>query len=266
MDPSEADPATARRRIAFAILALAADMGIYWLVITPLVHWAEMPHHPPSTPLEALEKCRHHALPALMVQYGLRAIAATLIAGAMLRTRAVEGLAGLGLTVRGFRGDARWTLKTIALLTGVSLALMGAAILVLRAVKPSLAGWPLELRFFGPGWTHVVNSLIAAPLVEEFVCRSLITPGLVAGYGRRWAIGAGAVIFYCIHLGYGQPWWMAHYLVGGAILTWAYVARGKLWICVLLHAGGNVLVILDDLLLEHFPGVFKAIVGGLPPL
>ncbi len=259
------DGPSPRKLLAFALLAFLADLAIYVVAIDPLVLWAEAPHHPAGSTAEQLRRCRQHLLPALLGQYALRAAAAAVIAAAMIHAGAVRDRAGLGLAFAGFREDARWTLRTIAWLAAGSLVLVAAAVAGLRLAGAPVDSWIfLELGATGGPGAYVLNSILAAPLVEEFVCRSLMAPGLEANYGRRGAIAAGAVVFYVLHLGYNAPWTRFHYLAAGAILTWAYLARRKLWICVLLHAGGNVLVVADDLLLRWWPEAFKAVVGGLP--
>jgi len=193
------------------------------------------------------------------MQYFVRAGFAGIVACALVLTERLHARE-MGLAVDNLRSDSIWTVKACAVLTVAAFALVALAVVVVRVVKPSLASWPLESRI-PRMW---LNALVLAPLVEEFIYRGLITPGLVAGYGNRGATAAGAVIWWALHAVYGQPWWMAHYFLAGAILTWAYVARRKLWICVLLHFLGNVFVVLDDALLAWAPGVFEAIVGGRP--
>ena len=238
-----------RRLVAIAVVAFAADVLIYYFTIEPLRDWSIAQFGQPGW--------------GILAHYGLRAVSALLFAFAMLQWREVAPR-DLGLHLGPFREDAAWTLRLIASLAAVSVVLMAIGVAVIRIFKIGVAGWPLETDEPG-GWSaYLLCSVVAAPLVEEFVYRSLLTPTLRAGYGDRGAIVAGALLFYVLHLVYGKPWWMAHYLVAGAILTWAFLRRGRLWICVLLHAGGNLLVVLDDAVLDFAPDVFKAIVGRLP--
>ncbi|MBI4566118.1 MAG: CPBP family intramembrane metalloprotease [Planctomycetes bacterium] len=234
---------------SFALWAFLADTLIFYLTKQPLSDWAEI----------------HlgHGSYGILAHYGLRAAAALLLALAMFQARAATA-GDLGLSFRGFTSDLAWTLKVIALLLVVSLALMAVAVMCLRWFRIPLSGWPLEIDAMGGPLSYVLVSLLAAPLVEEFVYRSLIVPGLRLGYGDRGAMAAGAVLFYVLHLVYGYEWWKLHYLAAGAILTWAFLRRGRLWICVLLHAGGNLLVVVDDVLLKASPSLFKAIMGGWP--
>jgi len=236
--------------VGLALAAFVADVLIYYFTIEPLAAWSK----------------RHYFTPGwgILIHYGLRAASALLAMGAMLRFGTTNAR-DLGLAPGPFREDAAWTLRLIAALTVISIVLMGIAVGILRIFDVPLGGWPLETHEPGGWGLYFLCSVIAAPLVEEFVYRSLLTPALRAGYGERGAIIAGGLMFYVVHLVYGKPPWMVHYFVAGAILTWVFLRRGQLWICVLLHAGGNLLVVLDDAVLEFAPDLFKAIVGKLPP-
>ncbi|MBI2933309.1 MAG: CPBP family intramembrane metalloprotease [Planctomycetes bacterium] len=228
-----------------ALAAFAVDVSLFYFTVEPL---------------------------GVAGQYLARAAAAGAIA-AILIARGRATRRDLGLSLDEFLADAAWLAKVVLILLGLSLALMAAAVAILRLTHPPLTEWPLELRDsatgrFGasqlPG--YFLNALLLAPLVEEFVYRGILVPGLRSSYGPRATIVLGAAIFYALHLVYGYRLWQVHYFVAGAILTWAFLKRGKLWICVVLHAGGNVMVILDDLLLMWAPDAFRAIVGDTPAL
>ncbi len=237
------------RLVAFALAAFTADVLIYYFTIGPLRAWS-------------VARFDVHGW-GILAHYGLRAASAGLFAAAMIHWRTL-GPRDLGLAPGPFREDAAWTARLIAALLAVSVVLMGLGVAAIRIFDLSITGFSREVADPG-GWTfYLLCSLVAAPLVEEFVYRSLLTPALRAGYGDRGAVVAGALLFYVLHLVYGQQWWKIHYLVAGAILTWAFLKRGRLWICVLLHAGGNLLVVLDDFLIQFAPNLFKAIVGRLP--
>ena len=242
-----------RRLVALAILAFTADVLIFYFTIEPLSGWSQASFGVPGW--------------GILAHYGLRAASAALFAGLMVHWGTVSS-SEFGLARGPFREDAAWTLRCVAALVVVSLLLMAVAVAVIR-----LFDIPLNQVIFletkgkdAPGtWgLYLLCSVVAAPIVEEFVYRSLLTPALRSGYGDRGAILAGAMLFYVLHLVYNRQWWMAHYLVAGGILTWAYLKRGRLWICVLLHAGGNLLIVLDDALLDFAPNLFKAILGRLP--
>jgi membrane protease YdiL (CAAX protease family) len=159
----------------------------------------------------------------------------------------------LGLTFAGFRSDSVWTMKVIGALLAGSVVLMAAAVLVIR-----LAGLRVDIPDEMTLWPV---SLLCAPLAEEFVYRTLLVPGLRAGYGPRGVVLFSALLFYALHLGYRAPWWTFHYLLAGAILSWVFVQRPRLWICVLLHAGGNLLVMADDILRRVKPGALESLLG-----
>ena len=235
--------------VPLALFAFAADVLVYYFTIDPLGDWSQASFG--------------HRSWGILAHYGLRAASALLFAFALVHWRALSPR-DFGLSPAGFRQDAAWTLRLIAVLAGLSLVFIGLAVASCRLFDIDLNQWAFYEtdRRQGGGWSgYLWSAVVAAPLVEELVYRSLLTPALRAGYGDRGAIVAGAALFYVLHLVYGQPFWMVHYLVAGAILTWAYLQRGKLWICVLLHAGGNLLVVLDDALRDFAPDVFRAIIG-----
>ena len=248
-DPGLAPAAPPRALFLIALLAFAADVLIFYFAVTPLDGWSMRTFGSSEW--------------GILAGYGLRCASAGIAAFAMVHFRAAAP-ADLGLRFRPFADDFRWTTRVVAALLALSVVLMGIAVVVLRILQPPLAGWPLELRKSGGLFPYFLTSIVAAPLVEEFVYRGLLTPALLAGYGRRGAVLAGGLLFWVLHLVYDKPWWMVHYFAAGAILTWAFLRRGRLWICVVLHAGGNLLVITDDLILKYAPDVFKALVGKLP--
>jgi len=239
--------------VALALLAFAADVLIFYFTIVPLSEWSRARFGAPGW--------------GILAHYGLRAASAALFAGLMIHWRAVSA-PEFGLGAGSFRDDASWTLRLVGALAVVSIMLIAVAVAVIRLFDIPLES-VIQLETRGrnaPGeWgLYLLCAVVAAPVVEEFVYRSLLTPALRAGYGDRGAIVAGAALFYVLHLVYDRPWWMIHYFVAGAILTWAFLKRGRLWICILLHAGGNLLIVLDDAVLEFAPNLFKAILGRLP--
>jgi membrane protease YdiL (CAAX protease family) len=234
------------RLAILAVAAFSADVLIYYATIKPLGAWAEA----------------HFGdlWWGILAHYGLRAVSALLFGFALVHWKAVPA-ADFGLSFRPFRDDAAWTLRLVAILAFAALLFIGLSLAFCRVFDVDLRRWSYFETDRIPWAGYLLCSVVAAPLVEEGIYRSLLTPALRAGYGDRGAILAGALLFYVLHLVYGQPWWMAHYLIAGAILTWAFLRRGRLWICVLLHAGGNLLVVLDDALRDFAPGVFRALVG-----
>jgi membrane protease YdiL (CAAX protease family) len=195
------------------------------------------------------------------VPYLARLAAAGMIACWLCRARGVAPRE-LGLSVAGGSSDAAWTAKVVGVLLAASVVLMAIGALVLRLV-PAIPLPPLELRAVGTV-RYLVDNVLLAAVVEELVYRSIMVPGLEAAYGRRGAIVAGAIVFYVLHLVYARSPLMVHYVAAGAILTWVFVERRKLWICVVLHAGGNLMVVIDDVLWLAAPDVYRAILGRAP--
>jgi membrane protease YdiL (CAAX protease family) len=243
---TDARPRAGDRLVWLAILAFSADILIFRFTIRPLRDWADAAFGSASW--------------GIVAHYGLRGASALLFGFAMVHFRAALPR-DLGLAVQPFREDAAWFAR-------VAGGLLVAAVLYIAVGIAASRFFGLDLRqwqFFETadhGWTgYLLYSVIAAPIVEEAVYRGLLTPALRAGYGDRGAILAGALLFYILHLVYGQPYWMVHYFIAGAILTWAFLERGRLWICIVLHAGGNLLVVADDALRDFAPELFKKLVG-----
>ena len=229
-------------------MAVIADAAIYYFGAAPLIRWFAGPGCPEN--LELVPAAAKNA--GLALNYAMRLGAASFIA-LLLTRRGHTTMDGLGLTFKDFGRDALWTAKLIGVLVAGAAILMAAAILVIRWRHPGVdLGADMEL------WPV---SLLCAPLAEEFVYRSILVNGLKSGYGPKSTLAFSALIFYALHLGYSRPWWHVHYLFAGAILAWAFLRRPRLWIVVLLHLGGNLLVMSDDLLWRFAPAAYRALLG-----
>ena len=244
---TDARPWAGHRLVWLAILAFSADILIFHFTIVPLREWS---------------KAEFGVFYwGIVAHYGLRAASALLFGLGMIHLRAVSPL-DLGLAVRPFAEDLAWFVKAAAGLLVVALLYVVLGLAAVRLFGLDLRGWNyFETSEHGWGG-YLLYSVVAAPVVEEAVYRGLLTPALRVGYGERGAILAGAFLFYVLHLVYDQPFWMIHYFIAGGILTWAFLARGKLWICIALHAGGNLLVVADDALRDFAPEVFKKLIGS----
>jgi membrane protease YdiL (CAAX protease family) len=186
----------------------------------------------------------------LAVNYALRALSASIVL--VFGTRGIPA-SECGITVENFRSDAVWTAKLIAALVGIAAVLMAAGVFVIRLAKVRVdLGNDLDL------WPV---SLLCAPLAEELVYRCLLVPGLKEAYGPRTVVAFSGLLFYALHLGYQRPWWHVHYFVGGALLGWVFLQRPRLWIVVLLHTGGNLLVMADDVLWKISPDAYLKLLG-----
>lgn len=175
---------------------------------------------------------RPYALPA-------RAFAAAGFAVWLLAGRRVPA-ARLGL---GF-GDLGAGLRAsgiVVALVAVLLALGAVLLFALRA-----AGVDVNLPDARPVSTSLVVekallTVVAYPLLEELVYRGFLHPPLEAACGRWRAILLSGLVFQALHLAYGL-WW-PHYLLGGALLAFAFARGRSLLFPVLLHALWNGFVL-----------------------
>lgn len=193
--------------------------------------------------------------------YALRFVLCAGACGILFLTRRVRP-ADLGFSVRDWRSDLKWIFRLGWIVLGAYLLLLAAAVIAIRA------GWiPDILREYRDFVTpemfadYLLTALLCAPVVEELVYRGFAVPTLASGFGPRGAIFVSGPVFYLLHLAYGRDPWMLHYLVAGWILGWAYVRCGRLWVPVLLHLLGNVLMGLEDAFLLFFPDLSKKILG-----
>src|SRR5688572_1238931 len=173
------------RLVALALAAFTADVLIYYFTIESLRQWAERRYEAEWW--------------GIFAHYGLRAVSACLFGAAMVHFKTVE-TRELGLGFRPFKEDAVWTLRLVSLLVVAAGLYIGISLGFCKIFDIDLSRW----RFFETdrdgGWTgYLVCSILAAPIVEEAVYRSLLTPALKAGYGPRGAIVAGALLFYVLH-------------------------------------------------------------------
>lgn len=167
-----------------------------------------------------------------------------------------------GLGAGGPAGVGRFVLHVCVIVLLAYLLLAAAAIAALRQ------GWltlpqplPRDILTLEELWWKAPVAFLAAPLVEEGLYRGLGVPALHGVVGRRAALLLSGPLFYLLHLAYGYPPWMLHYLFAGWILAWAFLHAQRLWVPVLLHALGNVLMLADDLLLLLAPGWVRALLG-----
>ncbi len=91
-----------------------------------------------------------------------------------------------------------------------------------------------------------VRTCLLAPLAEEYFFRRLLLERL-RPLGARFALAAAAVCFAFFHGSAGQ--WL-YALVAGLVLGAVALETGRLWPCVVLHMGNNLLALLSPLWLD----------------
>lgn len=115
------------------------------------------------------------------------------------------------------------------------------------------------LNFFLPEGTHslseslltsnegigiaVVEGVIVAPILEEFLFRGLIFPLMLSRFGSVWKAGLfSSFLFAAVHM-QGPPAWPILMLLAGAC-TYAYVHTKSLVASMIVHATHNALILL----------------------
>jgi membrane protease YdiL (CAAX protease family) len=138
-------------------------------------------------------------------------------------------------------GGWRHWIRLSALLGLIAVGSMG----VLAGVWMT-SGWRLPVQSVAP--TEVVPAFLRmcvfAPLLEETIYRVALCMPLVPVMGPRWSIAISGVTFGLLHVVYGNA--SPENLLGGFILAWAYLRSGSLYMPILLHAGGNLLILVGQ--------------------
>ncbi len=150
----------------------------------------------------------------------------------------------LGLTP----GRTRDGLRASLFASAVALGLLGLALgvfLLLRAAGAGLALPEPSRATSVQRWQAAALTLLAYPILEEWIYRGILYPPLEKAVGRPAAVVLSGVVFQALHLTYGLAW--PHYFVGGMILAWVFARSRSLIYPVLLHALWNLLVLLADL-------------------
>ena len=125
-----------------------------------------------------------------------------------------------------------------------------------------------------PGIFTLLQSLIAAPILEELIFRGIILDGLLKKYSPTKSILISSLIFGLIHLDRFQ---FVTALLMGIFIGWVYYRSRSLTLSIIIHALANLAVILmhyfinidsikDNILLGMYGGITNlkiAIVGSV---
>jgi len=191
---------------------------------------------------------------------GIYAVRLVLAAGALAwLVRRGAPAAAFGLRRETLRADAAWGVRAIA--TGTVLYAVAAClgVAVLLAVAGRLPAPPAWLRdFLAPSAlagtlpqriNEGVSGVVMAPLAEEAVYRALLLSPLLLAL-RPWAaVLVDALVFAFLHaVPYGFGWFTPSELLGGALMSIAFLARRSVVPAVLVHAAANLLLALSGVL------------------
>ena len=150
----------------------------------------------------------------------------------------------------GFRiqAEPRWSYWPR---TGVrlGLAVLGASLVVALGLWLVGSLPPLRSGFANAGEAlpFLWQGCLWAPIEEELLYRAALCAPLAVWLGPRITVLLGGLAFAVLHLAYGNLG--PNHLFAGFVLTWAYLRSGNLLVPIALHAAGNVLVLLLNLIL-----------------
>ena len=112
------------------------------------------------------------------------------------------------------------------------------------AVEPLSAWLPMpesirklfETYLSGNSLSAILSTVVAAPLIEELLCRGIMERGLLFHSTPRKAILWSAFLFAFIHM---NPWQAIPAFVIGIFLGWIYWRTHSLWACIFIHFVNN---------------------------
>jgi len=120
---------------------------------------------------------------------------------------------------------------------------------------------PQNVREVSGFWPYVAFACLLVPLAEELIYRGLIQVELASAFGPWRAVFLMGPIFWTYH------WWAwggvtaVNQLFAGWILAWSFQRTRSLLAPTILHAAGNLLVALIDLLLLTQPEFMRSVFG-----
>ncbi|WP_184545939.1 CPBP family intramembrane glutamic endopeptidase [Mucilaginibacter sp. FT3.2] len=105
----------------------------------------------------------------------------------------------------------------------------------------------------------LINMIIAAPIMEEILCRAVVLKGLLKNYSPQKAIVISAVFFAILHL---NPWQALPAFFGGLFLGWVFYKTRSVIPGMIIHATINASASLVLFLPKYQHGFLSAL--GMP--
>ena len=150
-------------------------------------------------------------------------------------------LHALGLRLRPSQTWGYW-LKASLVLGAIVGSVVGIYLGALLIFEKSLPAMEIKPEDAGP---YFLMACIIAPLTEEGIYRFALCLPAARLIGRWPTIVLSGVVFAALHVVYGKP--APDNLVAGFVLGWALLKSESLLIPVILHALGNLCVLIAGL-------------------
>ena len=93
------------------------------------------------------------------------------------------------------------------------------------------------------GWAFA-TTVVAAPVIEEFILRGVMERGLIKQASPKAAILYSAFFFALIHL---NPWQATGAFIAGLFIGWIYWRTHSLIACIFIHMTNNGVAFLSQL-------------------
>ena len=136
--------------------------------------------------------------------------------------------------------------------------MLAVAILALSFVTEPLSSWlpmpeaikAIFEKILNDSFWAFITTVIAAPIVEEFLLRGIIERGLLKHTTPLRAILWSAFFFAIIHL---NPWQAIGAFIAGAFIGWVYWRTHSIIACIFIHAVNNGTAYFLQLFNPHLP-------------
>jgi len=152
---------------------------------------------------------------------------------------------------------AQWQLIPVIIISTVALTIP------LQQASSWIPMSKFDQKFFDEAFTKdvfsIVTGVIAAPLLEEMLCRGIILRGLLQNYPPYWAIAISAIFFGAIHL---NPWQAIPAFFSALFLGWIYYKTKSLIPCIIIHLTNNLVATSFLFMPRYRQGLVSAI--GMP--
>jgi membrane protease YdiL (CAAX protease family) len=160
---------------------------------------------------------------------------------AFVAAQTSEGGITFGFQLAPCQGWNYWFKATIAVAAMLAVILLVAGLVFLtlgyRFPEP-------RLTTYSQMWPLFLWMCIASPILEEVLYRLVLCPPSAALLGARTCIVVNGSVFALLHFLYGNP--SPENLLGGFILSWAFLKSGTLIIPITLHSVGNFCAFLAN--------------------